>query len=122
MTPDLLEGVTKEHLREACLKAMAPRPSIHVGIEQIAPIKATVVEAVKELLEEVPKTGMVSFKQLTKGLTDRIEIVVRFLAVLELYKLGFLEIDQIDSFGEISVSWCSDAELSDMDLLDIYEG
>jgi segregation and condensation protein A len=65
---------------------------------------------------------MVSFKQLTKGLTDRIEIVVRFLAVLELYKLGILEIDQMDSFGEISVSWCSDAELSDMDLLDIYEG
>ena len=32
------------------------------------------------------------------------------------------EIDQIDSFGEISVSWCPDAELSDMELLDIYEG
>jgi len=44
------------------------------------------------------------------------------LAVLELYKEGVLEIDQIDSFGEISVYWCSDAELSDMDLLDIYEG
>jgi len=122
LTPDLLEGVTKEHLREACLKAMAPRPSIHVDIEDIAPIKATVVEAVQKLLEEVPKTGMVSFKQLTKGLTDRIEIVVKFLAILELYKQGVLEIDQIDSFGEISVSWCPDAELSDMDLLDIYEG
>ena len=65
---------------------------------------------------------MVSFKHLTKGLTDRFEIVVRFLAILELYKQGVLEIDQIDSFGEISVSWCQDAELSDMDLLDIYEG
>ena len=41
---------------------------------------------------------------------------------MELYKQGVLEIDQIDSFGEISVSWCPDAELSDMDLLDIYEG
>ena len=48
LTPDLLEGVTKEHLREACLKAMAPRPSIHVDIEDIAPIKATVVEAVQK--------------------------------------------------------------------------
>ena len=116
MTPDLLQGVTKEHLRAACLKAMAPRPSIHVDIEHIAPIKATVVEAVQKLMEEVPKTGMVSFKQLTKGLTDRIEIVVRFLAILELYKQGVLEIDQIDSFGEISVSWCPDAELSEREL------
>ena len=47
---------------------------------------------------------------------------LRFLAILELYKQGVLEIDQIDSFGEISVSWCPDAELSDMELLDIYEG
>ena len=118
----MLEGVSKEDLREACLRAMAPRPSIHVNVEHIAPIKATVVEAVTKLLEEVPKTGVVSFKHLTKGLTDRIEIVVKFLAILELYKQGVLEIDQIDSFGEISVSWCPEAELSDMDLLDIYEG
>ena len=122
LTPDLLEGVTKEDLREACLRAMAPRPSTAVNTEHIAPIKATVVEAVKELLEDVPKTGLISFRELTKGLTDRIEIVVKFLAILELYKQGVLEIDQIDSFGEISVSWCPGAELSDMDLLDIYEG
>ena len=82
-------------------------------MSHIAPIKATVVEAVTKLLEEVPKTGVVSFKHLTKGLTDRIEIVVKFLAILELYKQGVLEIDQIDSFGEISVSWCPEAELSD---------
>ena len=122
LTPDLLEGVTKEDLREACLRAMAPRPSTAVNTDYIAPIKATVVEAVKELLEDVPKTGLISFRELTKGLTDRIEIVVKFLAILELYKQGVLEIDQIDSFGEISVSWCPGAELSDMDLLDIYEG
>tara|TARA_Y100001970_G_C14128751_1_gene800435 strand:+ start:386 stop:1159 length:774 start_codon:yes stop_codon:yes gene_type:complete len=122
LTPDLLEGVTKEDLREACLRAMAPRPSMAVNTDYIAPIKATVVEAVKELLEDVPKTGLISFRELTKGLTDRIEIVVKFLAILELYKQGVLEIDQIDSFGEISVSWCPGAELSDMDLLDIYEG
>ncbi|MEC7809855.1 MAG: segregation/condensation protein A [Actinomycetota bacterium] len=122
LTPDLLEGVTKEDLREACLRAMAPRPSISVNTEHIAPIKATVVEAVRELIEEMPRTGSVSFKELTKGLTDRIEIVVRFLAILELYKQGVLEIDQIDSFGEINVSWCSDTEIADMDLLDIYEG
>ena len=51
-------------------------------MSHIAPIKATVVEAVTKLLEEVPKTGVVSFKHLTKGLTDRIEIVVKFLAIL----------------------------------------
>jgi segregation and condensation protein A len=30
---------------------------------------------------------------------------VRFLAVLELFKQGLVELDQADTFGEIEISW-----------------
>jgi len=55
-------------------------------------------------------------------MTDRIAIVVRFLAVLELFKQGLVEIDQVDTFGDIHVSWLTGADLADIDLIDVYEG
>ena len=48
--------------------------------------------------------------------------MVRFLAVLELYKQGVVEIDQLGSFGEIHVGWRPGAEPAGVDLIDAYEG
>ena len=35
----------------------------------------------------------------------RIDVVVRFLAVLELYKQGLVELDQGSTFGELRITW-----------------
>jgi segregation and condensation protein A len=74
------------------------------------------------MVAEIPHEGTVTFKSLTVGMTDRIAIVVRFLAVLELFKQGLVEIDQVDTFGDIHVSWLTGADLADIDLIDVYEG
>ena len=79
-------------------------------------------DAVAVLVDEIPRRGTVTFRHLTRELFDRIEIVVCFLAVLELYKQGVVEIDQLGSFGEIHVGWRPGAEPADVDLIDAYEG
>ena len=38
-------------------------------------------------------------------LVDRIEVIIRFLAVLELFKQGVVEIDQPERFGDIEIEW-----------------
>ena len=122
LAPDILEGVTVDDVRSACLRALAPRPTFHVDTEHIAPIRISVADAVAALVDEIPRQGTVTFRHLTRDLFDRIEIVVRFLAVLELYKQGVVEIDQLGSFGEIHVGWRPGAEPADVDLIDAYEG
>ncbi len=48
---------------------------------------------------------------------------MRFLAVLELYKQGVVELDQLERFGEIEVVWTGQHGLrADELLIDIYEG
>jgi segregation and condensation protein A len=49
--------------------------------------------------------GRISFTRLTAGLAERLEVIVRFLAVLELYKQGAVELDQATTFGELQVCW-----------------
>ena len=94
----------------------------HIDTEHIAPIRVSVADAVREIVNDIPHEGTVTFRTLTDGMVDRIAIVVRFLAVLELFKQGVVEIDQAEMFGDIHVSWLPGADLADIDLIDVYEG
>jgi len=123
LVPDLLANVDAIDLRNAFMRATAPKPVIRVATDHIAPISFSVSDAVNELSIDLPDRGRVSFRQLTAQLVDRIEVVVYFLAVLELYKQDMLDITQISSFGNIEVEWIADGEGGAViDLIDSYEG
>jgi segregation and condensation protein A len=124
LTPDLLEGVTGDRLRDAFLRALAPRPVPRIDLFHVAPIRASVADAVAELLDELPRAGRISFRRLTAGLDERLEIIVRFLALLELFKQGMIELEQHEVFGEIDVLWTGgDQQLAAASIsIDDYEG
>jgi segregation and condensation protein A len=124
LAPDLLEGVTADKLHAAFVRATAPKPVASVDIGHLAAIRASVTDAVEELVYELPGRGSVTFRELTAQLADRLEIIVRFLAVLELYKQGLIDIEQISSFGDIRLRWTAAPDLRSADLatIDVYEG
>jgi segregation and condensation protein A len=124
LAPDLLAGIDSDDLRAAYLRAMTPRPKPVVSIEHIHSVRISVTEAVEELLDELPRMGRVTFRRLTEELVERLEIVVRFLAVLELFKQGFVELDQPAAFGDIDIVWVGSPALGVADLagIDTYDG
>jgi len=105
LAPDMLTHVTPDDLRDAYMRATAPKPVVRVDLSHVTPLKVTVAEAVEEMIDELPRVGRITFRDLTSGLVDRIEVVVRFLAILELFKQGALEIEQAVSFGDINIVW-----------------
>jgi segregation and condensation protein A len=115
LLPDLMEGVTPERLRLAFVRATAPRPVPVIDLFHVAPVRASVADAVTELVDELPRAGRIGFRRLTGGLVERLEVIVRFLALLELYKQGYVELDQGDRFGDIEIEWLGspDAEPSE---------
>jgi segregation and condensation protein A len=125
LQPDLLTGVTPEGLRAAFERAATPKPVPTVDLTHVAPVRMSVAEAVEELIDELPRVGRITFRRLTGGLVERIEVIVRFLAVLELYKQGFVDLDQAATFGDIEIAWIGShdgaAELA-MAGVDAYEG
>ncbi|HSB85297.1 MAG TPA: ScpA family protein [Ilumatobacteraceae bacterium] len=110
LTPDLLEGITGERIHAAYLRAMVPKPVPRIDLFHVAPIRASVADAVAELVDELPRVGRITFKRLTSGLAERLEIIVRFLALLELFKQGLIELDQREKFGDIDVLWTGGLE------------
>ncbi len=65
-----------------------------VDLDHVAPIRASVTDAVAELLDELPRAGRLTFRALTATLVERLEVVVRFLAVLEMYKQGYVDLSR----------------------------
>jgi hypothetical protein len=60
-----------------------------------------------------------SFRDLVRGAADRVEAVVRFLAVLELYKQGIVDLDQTETFGALVVRRLEEAR--DLDALSVAD-
>jgi segregation and condensation protein A len=110
VAPDFLAGVTPARLREAYLLATAPRRSPRVDLDHVAPVRVSVADAVVELLDELPRVGRITFRRLTEALAERLEVIVRFLAVLELYKQGLVDLEQATNFGALHIIWLGAAE------------
>lgn len=121
--PDMLEGTSVRSLQRAAIRALTPRPVPVVDLFHVDPIKITVADAVAELLDELPRAGRISFRRLTADLGDRIEVIVRFLALLELFKQGVIDLDQPERFGDIEVIWAPGEGVdTESILIDAYDG
>ena len=124
LQPDFLAGVTAEKLRRAYLKAITPKPEPRVDLAHVQSVRVSVLDAMTEVADEVRRTGSLSFRTLCSGLADRLEIVVRFLAVLELYKQGHLDLEQPSSLAALELRWVGEQDVPLRDLLavDAYDG
>lgn len=123
LMPDLLEGTGVGSLQRAAIRVLTPKPVPVVDLFHVDPIRVTVADAVAELVDELPRVGRISFRRLTADLADRIEVIVRFLAVLELFKQGAIELDQPERFGDIEITWAPEETLdTSAILIDAYDG
>ena len=104
VAPDLLDGIDVDDLRAACIRALTPRPQPTVDLYHVSAVTASVEDAVREFVEELPGAGLVTFRSLTSNLVDRLEVVVRFLAILELFKQGMIDITQVQA---LAISKCA---------------
>jgi segregation and condensation protein A len=83
---------------------------------------------VAELVDELPRVGTIGFRALTASLGERLEVVVRFLAILELCKQGLVELLQGGRVGDIRITWTGGDEQTEGVLtgavsgVDCYEG
>ena len=113
MVPDPLERVRLVSLRDAARRALEAPPEPRVEADHIAPIRASVAEAITTVLDRLPENRVVSFRDLTRDAADRLEVIVRFLAVLELYKQGVVDLEQVATFADLSVRRLTTGEALD---------
>jgi segregation and condensation protein A len=124
LAPDPLEGLSGAQLRRAYLRAVTPKLLPRIDLYHVSSARITVADCVAELVDELPRVGRMGFRRLTEGFVDRVEVIVRFLALLELYKQGWVDLQQGDRFGDIEIVWMGDDERVGVGAftVDDYEG
>lgn len=103
--PDLLGGVTPADVAQAYLRGSAERPLPRVDLSHVTVDTLTVSEAVSELVAVPDAQRATSFRSLVRDCKSRIEVIVRFLALLELCKMGRVSLGQGATFGDLRISW-----------------
>lgn len=110
----LLDGVTLTKLQRVFEMVMRRQEDkidpVRSKFGKIVNEPVKVSDKIRSVLETCRKKSRFSFYSLLEQQKDRYEIVVTFLAVLELIKMGKIRMTQQEAFGEI------DIEVSDRDL------
>ncbi|HEY3208877.1 MAG TPA: ScpA family protein [Actinomycetota bacterium] len=101
--PDLLEKITPQTLREAAAALLAPARDL--DLSHVTPIRLSLAEGLRAVQEHLAVKQNARFRDLLEDCEERIEVVVRFLALLELYREGKVELSQANVFGDIEVRW-----------------
>ncbi|MBB4755241.1 segregation and condensation protein A [Actinoplanes lobatus] len=120
--PELVLGVGPQRLLKLALKSFLPKPGPpQVSIAHIHQVRVSVKEHATLLRDRLRRAGTATFSLLVADCDNTLEVVARFLALLELYREGLIEFEQPVSLDELTVRWIggdSDVELD----IDDYEG
>jgi segregation and condensation protein A len=110
--PDLLAGITPEDVAQAFLHGSAELPVPRVDLSHVTVDTVSVSEAVTELIAMPESARSGSFRALVQDCRTRIEVIVRFLALLELCKMGRVSLGQGETFGDLRISWLVSDDLA----------
>jgi len=96
---ELLDDVSLFDLLTAFKRALDNIPK--VTVHQVNVVKVTMEQQVKFVFEKLGRRSYMLFSELTKSVKNKIELIVTFMAILDLIRLQFLSAKQTDNFGEI---------------------
>jgi len=108
LLPEVMLGVDAESFAQIAAAAFTPRSVPTVATEHLHEVMVSVPEQAVVLLNLLQTRGTgqwASFTELVADCGKPIEIVGRFLALLELYRARAVAFDQSEPLGVLQVSW-----------------
>jgi segregation and condensation protein A len=108
LLPEVMIGVDAESFAHIAAAAFTPRPVPTVATDHLHQVMVSVPEQVDNLMSLLERRGIgqwASFSELVADCGAPIEIVGRFLALLELYRARAVAFDQPEPLGALQISW-----------------
>jgi segregation and condensation protein A len=105
LLPEVLLGMDAGAFAELAASVFRPKPPPVVGTDHIHQHDVSVPAHMAILRERLAELGEATFAALTADCVAPIEVVARFMAVLELYRERWIEVEQPEPFGELTVRW-----------------
>ncbi|MGH3725809.1 MAG: segregation and condensation protein A [Mycobacterium sp.] len=108
LLPPVHIGLDAAQFAELAAGAFTPRPVPTVGLSHLHIPRVSVPEHAKRMVELLSERGAgqwMTFTELVAECSEPIQIVARFLGVLELYRSKAVLFEQSEPLGPLQVSW-----------------
>lgn len=103
--PDLVFGIGPQRLRDLAVRVFTPKPPPEVSIAHVHQVRVSVREHAEIIAERLRRAGTATFTGLCADCEALLEVVARFLALLELYREGLVAFAQEEALEELTVRW-----------------
>ncbi|MEU6207328.1 segregation/condensation protein A, partial [Micromonospora musae] len=120
--PELVLGIGAERLRTLVIRAMTPKPTPEVSIAHVHMVRVSVREHAAIISDRLRRAGTATFSTLCADCEATLEVVARFLALLELYREGLVAFVQEQALDELTVRWTGPADGGPDLQIDEYAG
>ncbi len=105
LLPEVMIGVDPQRFAEIAAAVFRPKPPPSVSLDHLHQHQVSVREHAALLRVVLAERGHATFGDLVRDCETTVEIVARFLALLDLYREAILLFEQDDPLGELVVRW-----------------
>ncbi|MEA4945759.1 MAG: ScpA family protein [Propionicimonas sp.] len=92
--------------------ALAPKPPVEVALGHLHIPRVSVRDQAEVIIARLKEHPNVSFRALVADAEEKLVVVARFLALLELYREQAVAFEQLAPLGELTIRWLG-AEVAD---------
>lgn len=103
--PELVLNIGPARLAQLAAKALSPKTPPVVSIDHVHLVRVSVREHASILRDKLIQVRLATFRVLCSDCSSTLEVVARFLALLELYREGMVAFEQVEALGELTVRW-----------------
>ncbi|MEO6205926.1 MAG: segregation/condensation protein A [Mycobacteriales bacterium] len=105
LLPEVLLGLGPQEFAAMAARALTPKAAPVVALDHAHGGTVSVREQTAIMRERLHRTGGGSFRSLTADCNGTLEVVARFLGLLELYREGLVAFDQLEALGDLHIRW-----------------
>jgi segregation and condensation protein A len=109
LVPEVLLDLTPAEFAALAARALTPKAPPQVSTAHLHAPPVSVAEQLLVVRNHLLRSGSATFRALAAGCEHRLEVVARFLALLELYRQQRVTFEQLDPLGDLHVRWTGGA-------------
>jgi segregation and condensation protein A len=122
LLPELVLQIGPAELAILAAHALQPRQAPPgVDLTHLHAPAVSVREQAAVLVDRLRRAGSGSFRSLVHDAESTLVVVVRFLALLELFREGVVAFDQVTPLGELTIRWTGDED-AEIEINDEFDG
>jgi segregation and condensation protein A len=119
VVPEVLLGISAAAFAALAARVLTPKTPQTVSLAHLHAPAVSVSEQLLLVRNQLLRSGGATFRALTADCGSTLEVVARFLGLLELYRQQRVTFEQVTPLGELHVRWVGSAPGPEQETVDV---